>query len=87
MWGAPSASSGSGPRGCCSARRFDELTRVIRHNNQVVWRNPRVAPLLVGCRAAGGQYSRLAVRINELFPLLLEMLQSQNVIDESCRAR
>ena len=70
-----------------SKEDLDGLARVIRQNNRVVWRGtPELRRCF--CRIAEAvseeNYSRLAVRVNELFLLLLEMLQNQNVIlDES----
>jgi len=76
-----------------SRKDLDELTRVIRQNNQVVWRGTtelRRCFRKIAEAVGEEQYSHLAVRVNEMFLLLLEMLQSENVeLDEtlSCSLR
>ncbi len=69
----------------------DELTNVLRHNEQVVWhpdeelrRCFRRIGHAVETDASGSNISRLAIYLNELFMLVLEMFRHRRVLlDES----
>jgi len=67
---------------------LDELTTFLRHNEQPVWKAPAdirrcfqaIAPAVEGDH----NISRLTVRVNDLFVLLLDMFRQQKVqLDES----
>ena len=70
---------------------LDELTHILRHTEQPVWRGTadirrcvRAISQAVEADTRGSRVSHLSIRISELFLYLLEMLRARNVkLDES----
>lgn len=74
-----------------SAGDVSELTKILRQNEQLVWKtNPdirrcfQVLARLMQANSNGSKLSRIGLAINELFLLILEMLRQQDVsLDDS----